>query len=378
MRILLAPDSFKDALPALGIAQALANGLHKADDSIDLQLFPLGDGGEGTSEILTYHHQGERCSLQVQDPLGRTIKAHYGWSPERSTAYIEMAEASGLQLLKADERNPLLTSTYGTGQMILDALQKGASHIVLCIGGSATNDMGLGMAAALGYVFLDAEGQPIERPTGGDLSRVHSIESKHLRFDPATLQTTVICDVDNPLYGTRGAAFVYGRQKGGHEAMLQELDDGLQKMADVVQDQMGKNIAEVPGGGAAGGLGAGCLAFMNARLEAGIELVMSLTDFDAALQQTDLVITGEGRIDGQTLNGKLIHGICHRAAEYQVPVVAVCGKLEADPTQLKAIGLQAAYQVSPEGVALPEALANTGTYLEKWAYAWWKDYQPKN
>ena len=359
MRILIAPDSFKDALTALEVAEAIAEGLTRAMPSAAPQLFPLGDGGEGTSSILTYHNSGRIVELPVSDPLGRPHRARYGLSGDGRVAYIEMAQASGLQLLNAPERDPMVTSTYGTGEMILDAARRGVNEIVLCIGGSATNDMGTGMAAALGYRFEDAEGRLIERPAGKDLLRIASIGKEELLFDPRQIRTTVLCDVDNPLYGPKGAAFVYGAQKGAGEQAIIRLDRGMRQFAALVEAHFGRAVADVPGSGAAGGLGAGSLAFLGASLEPGIELVMRLTGFEDALRKSDLVITGEGRIDGQTLHGKLIHGICRRAAVYGLPVWALCGRLDAGPGQLRAIGLKGAFPVSPVGMPLTEALALT-------------------
>jgi glycerate kinase len=286
----------------------------------------------------------------------------YGLSADGRTAVVEMARASGLQLLALDERDPRKTSTFGTGELLADAKARGARHVLLAIGGSATNDAGIGAAAALGWEFLDADGEPVPL-AGGRLKDI-------VRLGPASPpfeSVEVLCDVTNPLFGPKGAAWIYGRQKGGSDAVLAELDDGLRHIADVVKAQLGKDAAEVPGAGAAGGLGYGAMVFLDARLRRGIEVVMDLTGFDAATDEADLIITGEGHLDGQSAQGKLIQGLCGRAKGK--PVIALAGKLSATPEQIKAIGLKAAYSINREERPLAEMLANTAVNLEKTAAA---------
>ncbi|MEO1518406.1 MAG: glycerate kinase [Bacteroidota bacterium] len=365
MRILIAPDGFKDALPALDVAKAMAAGLRKQHPLAQYRLFPMGDGGEGTSDVLIHHQNGQRIECTVDDPLGRPVQAFYGLSQDGQTAYVEMAQASGLQRLQQNERNPLYTSTHGTGQLLLDAIRRGARHLILCIGGSATNDMGTGMAAALGHRFADEEGRVIPHPVGEDLGRIAWLDKEQLSFDPSLVRTTVLCDVDNPLYGPQGAAHVYAAQKGADTAAIDLLDAGMRHLAGRLEVQWGCDVAEHPGAGAAGGLGAGCLAFLNAELRSGIEVVMAQSRFDEALAWADVVLTGEGRIDGQSLRGKLIHGICQRAVQHRVPVVALCGRLDATDEQIRLIGLQAAHAISPRSLPLAEALAATRDNLEK-------------
>lgn len=367
MKILIACDSFKDALPAVAVCRAIERGLHLSYPTVRTKIFPMGDGGEGTAEILTFHSGGSSCAVQVHDPLFRPVQATYGLSGDGKTAFIEMAVASGLQLLKPEERNPMNTTTLGTGELIMDAIKRGAKKIILGIGGSSTNDMGLGMATALGYEFADEAGQPLS-PVGGNLGRVTQLEDSAIKFAKGEYQFEVICDVDNPLYGEHGAAFVYGQQKGADKAGIVALDKGMRNMALILAQKYYQDFAYQPGAGAAGGLGAGCMAFLGARLRPGIDTVMELTDFEKRLLDSDLVITGEGRLDAQTLHGKLIFGITQRAKQYNVPVVAFCGSLELTPDQMNAIGLRAAFSISNGPQALADALKNTEQLLENTAF----------
>lgn len=367
MKVLIACDSFKDALPALKVCQAIERGLLLSSPSASTVVFPMGDGGEGTADILSYHSGGQKYTVQVHDPLFRLIKATYGLSGDGKTAFIEMAAASGLQLLKPQERNPLKTTTLGTGELIWDAIERGAKQIIIGIGGSSTNDVGLGMATALGYSPLDEAGQPLT-PIGGNLGKVTLIGDSALRFDKDQIKFEVICDVDNPLYGKKGAAYVYGPQKGASEKEVAQLDAGMRNMALVLEQMFQQDFAEVPGAGAAGGLGAGCMAFLGAQLRPGIDTVMDLTDFEKKLKNVDLVVTGEGRLDAQTLHGKLIYGITQRAKLYNVPVVALCGSLEVNPNQMAAIGLKAAFSISSGPQTLSDALKRTEKCLENTAF----------
>jgi glycerate kinase len=374
MKILIAADSFKDALPALEVCQAIGRGIERADPGIKTQRFPLADGGEGTAGILTYHNGGKTIRLEVRDPLYQPVEASYGLSADGQTAFIEMAEASGLPLLKEKERNPLLTTTYGTGELLVDAVRRGARRIILGIGGSATNDCGAGMAAAIGYRFLDGDGREL-KPTGKHLIDIRRIEEGDLAFSPGDIQVEVICDVDNPLYGPEGAAYTYAPQKGAGEEMVTMLDEGLRRFSEVLKSHFGRDFASEPGAGAAGGLGAGAMVFLGAKLRPGIETVMEYTHFDEALEGVDLLLTGEGKIDAQTARGKLIHGICRRASRAGVPVIALCGTLDASPADLEKIGLQAAFSIINKPLALEEALKNTADLLEKTAFSVAKSLQ---
>lgn len=366
MKVLIACDSFKDALSAMEVCQAIENGLKMGIADIETIRFPLADGGEGTAEILTYHSQGMIRTIVVNDPLSRPVKASYGISKDGTTAFIEMAAASGLPLLKPEERRAALTSTFGTGELVLDAIAQGARSIFLGIGGSATNDVGMGMAQALGYRFLDREGKELQG-TGENLIRVAEITAPENPL-PADLKVNVICDVDNPLYGPKGAAFVYAPQKGASSETVKQLDEGLQHFSQILQAHFKKDFALIPGAGAAGGLGAGAMAFLGAQLQAGISTVLAYTNIDQYLPQVDLIITGEGKLDHQTLHGKLIHGICQKAAQFKVPVVALCGTLTAKPHQIKSIGLRAAFSIMEKPRSLAEAISDTACLLEETSF----------
>jgi len=362
MHILIACDSFKDALDAETVCRAIATGLKRAHPGVTVTEMPLSDGGEGVLDILRKALRLTRIEKQVSDPLGRPVSASYGLSADGKTALVEMATASGLQLLKPEERNPLRTTTYGTGELLADARARGATTALLAIGGSATTDAGIGMAAALGWRFLDAHGQPVT-PEGGNLQQIARI------VPPAQLpfgKVEVLCDVTNPLHGPMGAAWVYGPQKGGTPESIAHLDEGLRHIARLVAEQLGRpGLDETPGAGAAGGLGFGGMAFLNATLKRGIEMVLDLVGFDRAVAKADLVITGEGHIDGQSLQGKLIQGVCARAGN--TPVIALCGKLSASGDEIRAVGLRAAYCINSEERPLAEMLAKTARNLEETA-----------
>ncbi len=359
MNILVACDSFKDALSADGVCRAIAAGLRKRHPGAVITQMPLSDGGEGLLDVLRGPLGLDWVARQVRDPLGRMVTGRYGLSAD-GTCVVEMAEASGLQRLTLAERDPLKASTFGTGELLADAKKRGARRAILAIGGSATNDAGIGAAAALGWKFLDASGAELP-PDGGHLARIASIVPAPPPFE----SMEVLCDVTNPLFGPTGAAWIYGRQKGGTDATLAQLDAGLKHVAALVALQLGRDVAQTPGAGAAGGLGFGAMAFFGATLRRGIEIVLDLTRFDAAARAADLIITGEGHLDGQSAQGKLIQGLCGRAQGK--PVIALCGKLSATPEQVAAIGLQAAYSINAEERPLDEMLAATAVNLEKTA-----------
>ncbi|MCW5923803.1 MAG: glycerate kinase [Saprospiraceae bacterium] len=366
MRILIAPDSFKDALPATDVCQALARGVQAAMPHAHIVCCPLADGGEGTAEVLTGHLKLTTVKIQTCDPLRRPLTASYLLGADGHTAFVEMARTAGLQLLTPQERNPLLTTTFGTGMQMADAAQRGVQKLVLAIGGSATNDAGTGMAAALGWRFLDKNGVSLA-PIGANLSAIERIVSPAQPF-PASIQ--VICDVTNPLFGPNGAAHTYARQKGASDDAIEQLDAGLRHFA-AVAAQHGYDFApDLPGSGAAGGMGYGTRLFLGAELRPGADTVMDLLDFDQKLAWADAVLTGEGAIDGQTANGKLIHQLCRRAKHHGIPVLAFCGKLEADAAQIAKTGLRAAFGINDDaapGTPLHTLLPRTAEQLERTA-----------
>jgi len=324
-RVLIAPQSFKGSADAVAVAAAIARGVHTAWPQVQTIELPLADGGEGTVRALVRATDGEMRRARVHDPLLREIDAEWGVLGDRTTAVVEMAAANGLPLLRDDERDPRITSTRGTGDLILTAAASGAHRIVIGIGGSATNDGGAGMARAFGYRFLDREGRDL--PEGGAaLARLARIDGQ---TDPRLIRPSidVACDVRNPLLGPEGASAVFGPQKGATPEIVRELDAALTRYADVVERSIGRSIRDVPGAGAAGGLGAGLLAFVDARLVSGAKLVLDAVGFERRLDGVALVVTGEGRIDGQSVYGKLTHAVTVAARARGVPVVAVAGLL---------------------------------------------------
>ncbi|MBR9920236.1 MAG: glycerate kinase [Bacteroidetes bacterium] len=361
--ILIASDSFKDALTATEVCEAIAKGIQSAKANAKVSLFPLADGGEGTIDVLLHHLNGDRIEVEVNDPVFRPIKAIYGLSANGDTALIEMAAASGIQLLSQAERRALSTTTLGTGELIRHALDQGCDKIILAIGGSATNDGGMGMAQALGYRITDASGQVL-KPIGQNLKHVAEINDQFVHPRLKDVEVQVICDVDNPLIGDRGATKTYGPQKGTEPGDIDSLEAGMIAYAGILEAHFNKPVAMVPGAGAAGGMGAASLTYLGGTLRPGVELVMDLCNFERALQGIDIIVTGEGRIDHQTVNGKLVKGICNRAAEKAIPVIGLCGSLQADPDTIEAIGLKAAFSISPGAISLEEALRQTGANLE--------------
>jgi glycerate 2-kinase len=354
MKIVVAPDKFRGSLEADDVCKAMVEGVRLAFPDADTISIPLADGGEGTAKALTLHAGGEFVSVRVYDPLGRLIEASYGLSPDRKTAYIEMASASGLWLLDLNERDPTQTTSYGTGQLIADALSRGVSHIILGIGGSATNDAGIGMAAALGYRFLDGLGKELP-PNGEHLIHVHSIDQTNVHPRLSRVQITVACDVTNPLYGQDGAAMVYAPQKGASVEKAILLDQGMFIIAKVAAKTFGYDVSHEPGSGAAGGVGAGARWFLNATLEPGATIVLKQTRVEEYVREADLVITGEGKMDHQTLRGKLVLGLADICARYDVPVAVICGTLTITPEEVRQAGILYATSVLDRPMTLDQA-----------------------
>ncbi len=355
MKFVIAPDKFKGSLTGFEFCNAVAEGLLMVFKDAEILKMPLADGGDGTMEVVRHYIKGEKVSVTVNDPLFRPIEASYLYSESTKIAYIEMAEASGLKLLKEPERNCMHTTTLGTGELIMDALEKGAREIILGIGGSATNDGGMGMANALGYRFLDDDGQELE-PIGSNLLAVREIEDSRRNPKLNGVDVKVACDVTNPIYGENGAAFVYAAQKGASKNEIGFLDQGLNNFTKIIDRQYNVDLQEVGGAGAAGGVGGGALIFLNGDLISGIDLIKELAGFDNVIEGADWIITGEGRLDGQTLSGKTIDGVIASATLKHIPVAALCGSVSIDIAQQRSFGL--AYVVSiVRGIAnLQEAM----------------------
>lgn len=344
MNILAAPDSFKGSLTALEVAENIQKGIRNFDERINVELLPMADGGEGTVQSLVDATNGEIIKKEVTGPLGKKVEAFYGILGDQKTAVIEMAAASGLPLVPKAKRNPLKTTTYGTGELILSALEHGVEQIIVGIGGSATNDAGVGMAQALGAEILDKNGKEVA--FGGEhLNEIKEINLENL--DPRIKNTEILvaCDVDNPLFGRNGAAYVYAPQKGADPYMVEQLDNNLRKFNEIVKEELNKNINEIPGAGAAGGLGAGLVAFLDAELKAGIDIILELMNFEKKLENVDLVITGEGMLDGQSINGKTPIGVARKAKEKGIAVIAIAGTLGIGVEKVLDYGIDAYYSI---------------------------------
>ncbi len=364
MNILVAPDSFKDCMRAIEVAEALSLGLRKVIPEAEIRMLPMADGGEGTVESLIDATGGEIVDLQVHDPLMRTITSFYGISGDASTAVIEMAAASGLELLESGERNPWITSTFGTGELIHQALERGCRRILLGIGGSATNDAGMGMASALGVRFLDGKGHQVAQG-GGALGDVKQISMEGLDPRIADTEIMVACDVTNPLSGPQGASFVYGPQKGADRKMVEGLDKNLSHLARLISEQLEKEVDVIPGAGAAGGLGGGLMAFLGARLVKGFDMVAETVSLEEAIQWADLVITGEGKMDSQTRFGKTPFGVAQMAKKHGKSVIGVAGTLEEDAVDLYKEGFDLLLSIQEKPIDLEAALENAPQLLER-------------
>jgi len=361
MKIVLAPDSFKGSLTAAQVCAALEAGIRIEAPGAEVLCVPMADGGEGTVQSLIDGLGGRFVTCKAEDPLGRCREAVYGLT-DNGTAVIEMAQASGLLLLKDEERNPLITSTYGTGQLIKDALDRGARKFIIGIGGSATNDGGVGMAQALGYRFLDLSGDELSHG-GGALADIERIDASYADARLNESIFTVACDVDNPLTGPRGASRVFGPQKGATPEMALALDRALGRLAERIAGDLGIDVADIPGAGAAGGLGAGGVAFLGAELKKGVDIVIDATGLKDKINGADLVITGEGRTDSQTLGGKTIFGVAELAESLDVPAIVISGSLADGADELLEHGVILLYAIMEDGITLKEAMRDGAELL---------------
>ncbi|MCQ6957815.1 glycerate kinase [Mucilaginibacter aquariorum] len=328
MHILIAPNAFKNSLTANAAALAIEKGLQQSSLNCTTECFPIADGGDGTATIIIQQLQGKLVSMQVHNPLGRIITASFGLIADGKTAVIEMADASGLRLLKSDELNPLRATSYGTGEMIKKALELGVNKILIAMGGSATVDGATGILSALGIKFLGDDGKELNN-LPKSLTGLKSIDHSGIDQRISNCEVIVLCDVDNMLLGDNGSAAVFGPQKGADTDAVKKLNAALSKFNDITLQQLGKNMATVKYGGTAGGAAAGLYAHINAKLVNGIDYLLQLTNFDQSLQKSDLVITGEGSIDEQTLQGKGPFGVARRAKAKGIPVIGLAGKIPA-------------------------------------------------
>nr|WP_298792200.1 glycerate kinase [uncultured Allomuricauda sp.] len=367
MKFVLAPDKYKGSLTGQQFCEIVAKGIRRVFPNAEIKHMPLADGGDGTMQVVQHYLQASKVEVMVKDPLFRNIESGYLISKEKKIAFIEMSEASGYKLLTKSELNCMNTTSFGLGQLIAHAIEQGVKEIVLGIGGSATNDAGMGMASALGYQFLDEKGNQLS-PIGENLAQVAKIDDSNVLPELENIKIKVACDVNNPFYGKDGAAYVYAPQKGASPEEVVFLDKGLQHFAKVVHRQFGIAVQDIPGAGAAGGMGAGTKVFLNAELASGIDLIKEMADFDAAIDGADWIITGEGQLDGQTLSGKTIDGVLQSAKARKIPVAALCGSVSVSLDEMEAMGLQYVTSILNEIGTLDEAKQNSSQNLELAGY----------
>ena len=358
MKILIAPDKFKGSLSASQVCDAITKGININKPKHEIVSCPMADGGEGSIDIINNYSTLKPIELIVNDPLFRPIKSTYYFSD--LTAYIEMSSASGLNLLKKEEQNCMNTSSFGTGELIKDAITKGFKTINLYIGGSATNDAGIGIASALGFQFYD-KSKRLLSPIGKNLISIDSINTSDVSFNLNNININVICDVNNPLHGKNGAAFIYAKQKGADLIEIEQLDKGLVNLQSKLIKYGFLNIANIPGAGAAGGVGGGMVALLGAKLISGIKNLIEITKLQSLVKNCDLIITGEGKIDFQTEKGKVVSGVCNLAKKYKKPIIAVCGDKE-EGVSVK-LGLNKVYSVLEIADSINDAIVNGEKYL---------------
>ena len=362
MRVLIAPDSFKGSLSSIEVANAMANGVKAANLENETIIIPMADGGEGTVEALVSATNGKMIPKEVSGPLGESMVASFGILGDGVTGVVEVAAASGLALIPEKDRNPMITSSYGTGQLIQAALDEGCKRLIIGLGGSATNDGGMGIARALGVKFFDDDGLSLIG-RGRDLLRVSRIDVKNLDPRLKEIEIIIACDVTNPFCGPKGAAAIFAPQKGANPEMVKQLDQGLNRFAAVMKKELGKDVREIPGAGAAGGIGGGLMALLNPSFRPGIELVMELTNLPQLIEEWDLVLTGEGRTDEQTLFGKVPQGLGLVAKDKGKPVLVISGSIDYRSYGLLEHGITAIFSVVPGPTSLENAMAEAETNI---------------
>jgi glycerate kinase len=364
VKIVIAPDSFKGSLTAVEVSDAIEQGAREIFPEAEIVKIPMADGGDGTVQCLVNATGGEILREKVTGPLGDEVLASYGILGDKKTAVIEMAEASGLTLVSENKRNPLITTTYGTGQLIKAALDQGCRKMIIGIGGSATNDAGAGMVQALGAKLLDKNGERIGFG-GGELKKIFRIDTKYLDNRLSETKVLIASDVSNPLCGPKGASRIYGPQKGATPEVIEELDESLAHFAEVIKKDLNKDVKDIPGSGAAGGLGAGLIAFLNAELKPGIDIVIEIVKLEQAIKGADLVITGEGKIDSQTIYGKAPIGVAKIAKKYNIPVIAVAAIISDDADIVHQYGIDNLIKVSEPPMSLTESKSKKAWLIKK-------------
>ena len=363
MKIVIAPNALKSSLTASEAANSIAEATRIFDSSIEIESVPVADGGDGLVDVLQGALGGELISCRVHDPLFREIEAVYSYVSSTNTAAIEMALASGLALLTDAEKNPLHTTTLGTGELIRDAIEHGAKHIILGIGGSATNDAGMGVASALGVKFYDQKDAEL-KPIGSELTKIARIDMSEIMPEIQDITFEVACDVENPLTGIDGAAYVYAKQKGASPEDIEYLDNGLKNFANIANEQFNLEIDSMKGAGAAGGLGAGLVLFTGAILAKGIDLVFNAVQLEEKIKGADLVFTAEGQIDFQTKFGKAPAGVGRIAQKYGIPCIAIAGSTGEKIEELRDCGITATFSICPGPLSLDDAIAHAPEYLK--------------
>lgn len=364
--IVIASDKFKGSLSSMQVGEALRAGLKQRWPEREVLIFPMADGGDGFDEVMDHYFSLEKIEAAVVDPLGRPLNASWRWDAQRQTAYISVSAASALVQLKEDEKNPGKTSTYGTGLLIKDALQKGARHIVLGLGGSATNDAGVGILAALGFSLLNYKDEKIE-PVGDNLAEIARIQPPAAKID---VVFNISCDVENPLFGENGAAFVYGPQKGADDVMVKRLDEGLRSVSQILSKDYGSDISGIPGLGAAGGIAAGLLPYFKVNINSGIDMVLEASGLKEKLKHASLVITGEGKFDSQSLQGKVVGRLAELCRKENRKCVVVCGISELTKEEAAKAGLQDVIAIRDFAKDDKESTENASELLKKVAAEW--------
>ena len=357
MKIVIAPDSFKESLSASEVADAIEAGFVYVFPNAEIFKLPVADGGEGSTDALISATQGHYFSTSVMGPMGEAIDASWGMLGNSQTAVVEVAKACGLSLVPLENRNPMIATSYGLGELILAAVDNGANHIIVGLGGSACNDGGAGMLQALGFRLLDFSGNQLNRG-GGSLSSLTSIDSSAIDSRLQGIRFEVACDVDNPLLGPQGASVIFGPQKGADSEMIAQLDANLTHYSDIITSTIKKDVSEVPGSGAAGGIGSAFLAFLNAELKSGINIILDAIDFEHQIKGADLVITGEGRFDSQSIRGKAPIGVAKSAKRNRSLVFMIAGSVEDDERLIHKNDIDRVFSVVSKGLTLEKALAN--------------------
>lgn len=366
MNILIAPDSFKESLSATEVCQFIESGIKKTLFNTNITSIPLSDGGEGFVQSIIDATNGCLIKVKAHDPLMRLIDAEYGILGDKETAIIEMSKVSGLELLSSKEKNPWITTTYGTGELIRDALNKDCKKLIIGIGGSATNDGGAGMIEALGGKLLTTDGKQIGKG-GGALQQLATIDLTNLDNRLSECQVIIACDVTNPLLGKNGASFVFAEQKGANSEMIKLLEENLSHYANIIQQEIGKDISDIPGTGAAGGLGAGLMAFLNAELKPGFDIIRDILNLDNYIKQADLIFTAEGKVDFQTQFGKTPFGVAQVAKKFDKPVICLAGSIGEGAEVLYNKGISSIFSIINKPMLLDEAIANASLLLEETA-----------